>query len=255
MSIYLRRLLLAVCFSALLPVAGSAGAFEELSSGRGQALLPAPSAAAAAGELRSSSKPHYLSLNGLDLRAVPAPPEDGSCEDNEDLRAVFDWQRKRTGAQCAAAQAEMNHSYDVFFGKISPFSSPAPVAVKKFFDNVSKDSVAAHKFLKDTYKRPRPFLRDPRLAPCLPRVQGYSYPSGHAAMARLFALILSDLEPSRRAEFMARADEAALNRVIGGVHHPSDIEAGAKLADTLFSQLKKQGLFMADLNALRPLLR
>ncbi|MDA8130659.1 MAG: phosphatase PAP2 family protein [Elusimicrobia bacterium] len=252
MSASLRSVLLSLSL-ALLPLRAGAGVFAELSSGRPAAVPELPAALPAA--TRSAQKPHYLSLDGLDLRAVPAPPADGSYEDREDLRAVLDWQARRTGAQCAAARAEMSHDYETFFGKISPFGSPTPPEVKKFFNNVSKDSVAAHTFLKDAYRRPRPADRDSRVKPCIPNARGLSYPSGHSAMSRLFALILSDLVPSRRAEFLAKADESALLRVIGGAHHPTDTQAGKLLADTLYEALKKEPAFRADLRALKPLLR
>ncbi len=249
-----RRFLLSLSLAALLPVLGHSGAYEELSSGLTAVLPPAPAAAVPAAD-RSAGKPHYLSLEGLDLRAVPAPPADGSAADKEDFRVLYDWQARRTSAQCAAARAEMSHDYEVFFGKISPFGQPTPPAVKAFFNNVSKDSVAVNTYLKEAYQRQRPFLRDPGLKPCIPNVRGFAYPSGHSAMSRLFALILSDLVPSRRAEFMARADQAALNRVIGGAHHPSDTAAGKALADTLYTELKKQPAFASDLKAIKPLLK
>lgn len=252
MTTLFRRLLLSVCLSALLPAFGLAGAFTQLYAGDRAALLPAPAPAAAD---RAAAAGHYLELEELDLRAVPAAPADGSYEDQEDLRAVYDWQARRTSAQCAAAKAEMSHDYDTFFGKLSPFASPAPAEVKVFFKNVGADSVAAHKFLKDVYKRERPFVRDAGIKPCLPRVAGLSYPSGHSAMARLFALILSDLVPARRAEFMAKADESALFRVIGGVHHPTDTAAGKALADALYKHLKKKPDFISEMKALKPLLK
>jgi acid phosphatase (class A) len=252
MTPLLRRLLLSVSLSALLPAFGLAGAFTELYAGDRAALLPVPAPAAAD---RAAATGYYLELEELDLRAVPAAPPDGSYEDQEDLRAVYDWQARRTSAQCAAAKAEMSHNYDVFFGKISPFGAPAPAEVKAFFKNVERDSVAAHKFLKEVYKRERPFVRDAGIKPCLPRVAGLSYPSGHSAMARLFALILSDLVPVRRAEFLAKADESALFRVIGGVHHPTDTAAGKALADALYRQLKNKPDFAGEMKALKPLLR
>jgi acid phosphatase (class A) len=82
-------------------------------------------------------------------------------------------------------------------------------------------------------------------------VRGFSYPSGHAAYSRLFALILSELQPERKSEFMARADQAALNRVIGGVHYPTDIEAGKKLAEDIFADLRKNPDFRRDLEILK----
>ena len=238
---------------APLPLRAGTSVFGELSADRAPVSPPVPVAVAA--EDRSAPKPHYLSLDGLDLRAVPAPPAAGSYEDSEDIRAVLEWQDRRTGAQCAAARAEMSHDYDTFFSKISPFGSPTPAQVKKFFGDVAKDSVAAHTFLKDAYQRPRPADRDSRVRPCIPNARGLSYPSGHSAMSRLFALILADLVPARRAEFMAKADESALLRVIGGAHHPTDTAAGKLLADTLYKALKQEPSFLADLKALKPLLR
>lgn len=249
-----RRFILSLALAALLPGFGFTGALQELPAGYAPAVLPLPVPAPAA-EYRSGSSGHYLELDGLDLRAVPAAPADGSAQDRQDFKVLFDWQAKRTAAQCAKAKTEMSHSYEVFFGQLSPFASPAPAPVAAFFKGVGEDSVAAHKYLKDVYKRDRPFVRDARLKPCIPPVKGFAYPSGHSAMARLFALILGDLVPARRAEFMARAEEAALNRVLAGVHHPTDVEAGKVLADTLYKSLKKEPAFVSDLKGLRPLLR
>lgn len=252
---YFRRALLTLSLAALLPVLGYAGAIEDLYLSPGRtALLPVPAPSSSLSADRAAAG-HYLSLDGLDLRAVPAAPADGSYEDREDFRVLLDWQARRTAAQCNAAKAEMSHSYDVFFGAISPFGSPAPAPVKEFFKNVANDSVAAHKYLKDVYQRERPFVRDARIKPCLPKVQGLSYPSGHSTMARLFALILSDLVPARRAEFLAKADESALFRVIGGVHHPTDTAAGKALAEALYKELRQRPDFKSDMAALRPLLR
>lgn len=57
-------------------------------------------------------------------------------------------------------------------------------------------------------------------ADCVKKSWGYSYPSGHSSFSRVFANVLSDIVPERRAEFFARADEVAQDRVIGGVHFP-----------------------------------
>ena len=81
--------------------------------------------------------------------------------------------------------------------------------------------------------------------------EGLSYPSGHATISRIEALVLADLVPARRAELLARADEIALSRVIGGVHHPSDIEAGKRLAETLYAVYRKSPAFRRELETLR----
>lgn len=220
-------------------------------------FLSAQSAAPvlSASDEKASSSGYYLSPSSLDMTAVPAAPAPGSRADLEDFETVFAWQQYRTAEQCAAARAEMSHNFQVFFGAIDPFYDDQAPAVKGFFKNLEKDSTAAHRYFKEIYRRDRPFVRDERVKPCLPRVAGYAYPSGHSTMARLFALVLADLVPSRADEFMARADEAALNRVIGGVHHPTDLEAGKALADALYRELRALPSFNSDMNALRRHLR
>ncbi|MDO8803229.1 MAG: phosphatase PAP2 family protein [Elusimicrobiota bacterium] len=238
--------------------AGTAGIFSTTLPDRAalsSVLPPAPAPALAAAVSRPAASGHYLELSGLDLTAVPAAPLAGSREDKADFVTLFSWQSRRTGADCARAKSEMYHSYEVFFGKITPFTAPQAAEVTAFFKNAAEDSVAANTYLKNVYQRQRPFLRDAGIVPCIPKTAGLSYPSGHAAMARLFALILGDLAPSRKAEFMARADEAALNRVLAGVHHPTDVEAGKLLSGTLYKQLLGQPDFVADMRSLRRFLK
>ena len=200
-------------------------------------------------------KIYYVSPGQVDAGAIPAPPADGSTADREDMAAVRKWQAERTEAQCAAALAQEGSSYDEFFGAVSPFSRPTPADVEKFFGHVRTDAGSIDLILKQKFKRPRPFLRDAALDPCLGREKGYSYPSGHATVSRVFGDILSSLLPRSGAVFMSYADQAALNRVIGGVHHPTDIEEGKKLGDLIYQALLKNPDFNSDLEALRKYLK
>ena len=63
----------------------------------------------------------YLTPEQVQTPGFPAPPAAGSTEAKSDLAAVLQWQKDRTSAQCAAARAQANASYDSFFGDISPF--------------------------------------------------------------------------------------------------------------------------------------
>ncbi|MDD2806402.1 MAG: phosphatase PAP2 family protein [Elusimicrobiales bacterium] len=197
---------------------------------------------------------YYITAEQQKLPDFPAPPKPGSPEDRKDLAAVFDWQQKRTTEQCDKARAAAHADFENFFGDLSPFASPLPEEAAAIFKRVKTETDGIAADIKDKYKRQRPFLRDPVLDPCLGRLGGLAYPSGHATISRLLALLLSDLVPARKKEFLARADEAALDRVIGGVHHPSDIEAGKRLADRLYPLYKKSPAFAADLKTLRGLL-
>ena len=66
-------------------------------------------------------------------------------------------------------------------------------------------------------------------------------------MARLFAHVLGTIYPERKDALMKRADEVARNRVLGGVHHPTDVEAGKKMGDVLGKSLIANPAFMAQL--------
>ncbi len=215
------------------------------------ALLPAFAAAA---DWIIPHTTYYITAEQQKFPDFPAPPAEGSGADKKDLAVLEDWQNRRTAEQCAAANAAARASYEEFFGDMGPFPKPLPAGAAAIFKRVQGETDGVAADIKDMFKRPRPFLRDPALDPCLGRVGGLAYPSGHATISRLFALMLADLVPSRKKEFFARADEAALDRVIGGVHHPSDIEAGKKLAEKLYKRYRKSPVFRADMQTLRALL-
>lgn len=214
-------------------------------------LLPAPGLCA---DWIIPRTTYYISADQQKMPGFPAPPEPGSEPDRKDLRAVFDWEHKRTPQQCEKANSAARADFDNFFGDISPFPVPLPQEAAAIFTRVKTETDGAAADIKDMFKRPRPFLRDPALNPCLGRIGGLAYPSGHATISRLMALMLADLAPARRSEFLRRADEAALDRVIGGVHHPTDIEAGKELADRLYAAYRTSKVFNADMKRLRGLL-
>ena len=194
---------------------------------------------------------YYLDSTAGQFPLFPAPPLPGSDTDQADLKVLHEWQAKRTAAECTRARAEARGNFESLFGNVSPFHRPLPPEVAAFFKHVHADLDYAVGTVKERYQRPRPVWRGFGITPCIDIIGGYAYPSGHAANARLFALILSDLSPDRRAEFMARADEAALNRVIGGVHYPTDIEAGKRLAEAIYTDLHKNLAFQRDEEVLK----
>jgi len=194
---------------------------------------------------------YYLDPIQGQFPLFPPPPRPGSDTDQADLKVLREWQAKRTTAECSRTRAEARGDFGSLFGNVSPFSKPLPPEVAAFFKRVHGDLDYAVGTVKERYQRPRPFLRGQGFEPCIDIIGGYAYPSGHAANARLFALILSELVPERRAEFMARADEAALDRVIGGVHYPSDIEAGKRLAEEIYAALRNNRAFRRDVQSLK----
>jgi acid phosphatase (class A) len=108
---------------------------------------------------------------------------------------------------------------------------------------------------KRLWQRPRPFAHDPRVTPCVGQPDTASYPSGHAILAQTWAGLLIELYPDRKDQLLARAQQVADDRVLAGLHYPSDIAAGATLGRTLVEKLLASPALQADLAAAKTELR
>ena len=58
--------------------------------------------------------------------------------------------------------------------------------------------------------------------------------------------VLADMVPEKRAEIVARAGEFADNRVVAGVHYPSDVDAGRISGSVLAAFLFASPEFRAE---------
>jgi acid phosphatase (class A) len=150
-------------------------------------------------------------------------------------------QASRSDLQSARATADAEVSVFRFSDAIGSdrFTAANLPLTTELFKKMGDDEVWAAGSAKDVFARPRPFLLEPKLSPLLKKPSSASYPSGHAAWAFMTGLVLSDMLPEKRAQIMERAREYANNRVVVGVHYPSDVtsglQSGAALAAVLFS--------------------
>jgi acid phosphatase (class A) len=78
-----------------------------------------------------------------------------------------------------------------------------------------------------------------------------SYPSGHAASAFTLAALLGEIFPDKKEALLEQAAEIAENRVIGGVHYPSDIAAGKQLGLAIAQTLLANPDFQKKLAAVK----
>ena len=185
----------------------------------------------------------------IEFAPPPAPDSDAQ---KADIAVIMDWQKKRTEADCAKANETAAATYDSFWGAKSPFPAPLPPEVKQFFEHLGSDLEDAVTNMKERYRRPRPYAAYPGQAvPCIKKSWGYSYPSGHSAFSRVFASVLTDLIPGRKDEFFSKADEIALDRVIGGVHFPTDIAAGKVFADQFHAGLLRSPEYLKDIGKIK----
>lgn len=80
--------------------------------------------------------------------------------------------------------------------------------------------------VKYTYFNPRPSQLDPTIRVLVALPNFPSYTSGHSTFSATAAEVLSYLFPDGTDYFDAQRDEAAMSRLYGGIHYPSDIEVG-----------------------------
>ena len=67
----------------------------------------------------------------------------------------------------------------------------------------------------------------------------------------VWAELLADMFPFRREEILERAERAAWGRVIGGVHFPSDVVGGKRLAMVYLAEAWKNSGFQVGVEASR----
>lgn len=86
--------------------------------------------------------------------------------------------------------------------------------------------------LKNILRRDRPWLRL-KFKPVIKPADRFSFPSGHATAAFLFAALVIASFPVWAPLFYGWATLVAISRVALGVHYPSDVIAGAILGTSI----------------------
>jgi acid phosphatase (class A) len=191
---------------------------------------------------------YYIDPSQVDLVHILAPPP--SLDSNEgrgDISAVLAAQASRTDADVKSAQADAQLSVFRFADVMGPQFTPEnlPFATT-FFRNILSDDEQAVAMAKLHFSRPRPFVANPEVKPIIPQPANASYPSGHATFAYVHAILLADMVPERAAKIFERGDFYAHNRVVAGVHYPTDIEAGRIAGSVIDNVLLHEPRFLAD---------
>jgi acid phosphatase (class A) len=205
----------------------------------------------------SAAGMHYAATQRITLEGVlPLPPEVGSPEGQKDMAAVLAAQKTRSPAQVAAAQRDAEISIfrfrSVLGKKFTPENLPVTVAL---FRNVMQDEEPIIMQVKQYYNRPRPYVANDQVRPVVEHPPNASYPSGHSAFAYTTALILAEALPEKKTQIFNRAAAYAHNRVVAGVHYPTDILAGHASASVIVDALMNDPKFKADFKQSRRELR
>lgn len=192
----------------------------------------------------------YLLPSQFDSTRFLAPPPDAQATQRE-IQDMLVLQQNRTPQQVLQTIADIRQNVLMFADVMGPqFTRANLPATIKLFDKLYQTQSAINKQGKEKWKRMRPPSADERLTPST-FYKSYSYPSGHATYAYLSGIVLADLVPQKSEEIYDRAFEFGENRVIGGVHYPSDVEAGRKLASMIAVLIQQNPDFQRDIAAAR----
>ena len=187
------------------------------------------------------------------LMTLPPPPPDDSAEHQAELELVLQAQRGAGPEDLSRARSEFHLDLDAFRQVLGPWCSEKNLpATRRLLKKAAAEADPLADELKAHYRRARPPAGNPAIQPLdLPHFDHESYPSWHATRGFMYAEILAELLPARREELLRRGQEIGWDRVIAGMHHPSDITAGRVLAHLVVQDLMRGGEFMRLLKEAR----
>jgi len=194
---------------------------------------------------------YYIDPAVLNLPELIAdPPAVGSAANQAELAELHRIEAARTPEQVATAKADEDEE-DLFAYKTvlgAGFNAAALPVTAELGVHVKNEQSVAGGALKQVFERPRPYQTDKTLHPvCALTAAPNSYPSGHALTGYLEGLTLAEIVPEKRTEILARADDYAHNRLVCGVHYPSDVEASRRVAYAVFGYMLATPRFQRDL--------
>ena len=234
--------------------------------------------------LALSDKP-YVTVDQIDgIMLLPPSPAMDSALQKQDLAGVLATQTSRTPELIKRAEADRDfQGYTTVLGP--KFTADAIPNAFAFIRKVTNETSAMVDRVKDCWQRPRPFITSKDVqpaddagknmmtkpgavvkneaphdagSPCKAAeapVASYSYPSGAANNGMTAGILLAQMVPEKRAAIFARAWEYGENRLVLGLHYPSDVEAGRINATAMIAVMMQNPAFKADLAAARTEIR
>ncbi len=194
---------------------------------------------------------HFIEPSAVDVVSLlPPPPPAGSKEAAAELELVLKAQANRTQAEIEQARAEADLSPAAFQEVLGEsFTEGNFPKTYEMLKDAAKDSKSFSNQAKTYFKRPRPGMADAHVQPSIEGESDPSFPSGHATRGMLWALILSELAPDKKDALPKRGQEIGWDRLVAGLHYPSDLYAGRVLGRALAEQMQKDAKFQRRLAA------
>lgn len=210
-----------------------------------------------ASPLRAEDAKPFATGRTIDLTTLlKPPPANDSAQTRAELGEVLTLQVTRSPEMEAYAQADAVEDVWRFANVMGPaFKAEQLPVFSAFFDRIVATEGAVVDPAKDSWKRPRPHQLSPLVKPVVKISNSGAYPSGHTTVGTLMGIVLSNMVPEKRAVIMDRAWFYGENRIIGGIHYRSDIEAGRIAGSVIAARIMEQPEFQAEFTAAKAELR
>jgi acid phosphatase (class A) len=196
----------------------------------------------------------FLPDTAVDLvRYLAPPPPVESSANRAELAALLQLQATRTPAEVAYAQADQKISVFRFADSLDTarFKESLLPITAHFFEKTLTTANGIYGVAKKSFARPRPFVTDTAIHPVLSMPTSASYPSGHSMSSNLMAILLANIVPEKKTQIFERGWVFAEHRALGGVHYPSDLQAGRIAAALVAQRLYQDPEFRKELEASR----
>lgn len=196
----------------------------------------------AAGQFPSLAGSPLMRPIGVNFSILPPPPADDSPAGLADLNVLLYVQATRTPemvdmAKRMAAPSVFGMNAPIFGPWFTRDNLPKTAAILREATKVTSPILTE---AKAHWKRPRPFVRSTKVLPVVGKPNdGGSYPSGHSFGIAVPESILSEAFPEHAEALDAKVREVMWGRIVGGVHFPSDTEAGRLLGRAVVTEMAK----------------
>ncbi len=212
----------------------------------------APSKGTASQGARSNGASGGAAAPVLEPAAIGPYPAAETAEGKADLAILLWLQRTRTAEDVARSKDHATITLDSFAPALPPgFRAASFPATRALLERAEAYGRAAVGASKDHYRRPRPYDVDARVKPAIKLEPSSSYPSGHSTRGLLLARVLAELVPDRREAILRVGLQIGYDRVVGGVHYPSDVLAGEVIANAVADRLLADEEFRRQLDETR----
>lgn len=203
--------------------------------------------------LAPATPPRWITPEQFDFKSlIGDPPADTSPEHAQEVAHMLDLQATRTLADEQRCKQEVKLSVFLFSNVLGDwFNADKLPITHQVMDEARINAGHVATAAKDSYQRVRPPVANPKIHPCVPLERSYSYPSGHTVAGIVWATLLSEIFPEKRDALMARGKQIGDDRVLAGMHYPTDVIAGRKLGAEIARRLLADESFKTELEKAR----